>query len=121
MLFRSNFSDTLMRDGLPFRIPDNRAGMKWSRITAHGWFSYEIKVKPNADNQICVVMDGYGGQLDVKIVLGDQEHIISEAISGKKEYRFSYHESNGCDTARIRVEKTTGNVPCIYTISVLKG
>ncbi len=116
-----NFSDTLMRDGLPCRIPDNRAGMEWSRITAHGWFSYEVKVTSNADNTICMVMDGYGGQLDVKIIIGEEEHVLSEAVSGKKEFRFNYLETAGKNTVRIRVEKTTGNVPCIFTISVLKG
>lgn len=115
-----NFSDTLMRGGETFRIPGNMRGMKWSRITAHGWFSYEIKVKPNADNRIKLVIEGTNGQIDAKITIGDWEQTISETAEGKKEIELIYPESAGCDTARIRIDKITGNVPCVFSIQVMK-
>lgn len=115
-----NFSDTLMRDGESFRIPGNMRGMQWSRITAHGWFSYEVKVTPNADNRIRLVIEGTNDQIDAKVTIGAQEYILSEAAKGKKEIELIYTEAAGCDTARIRIDKITGNVPCVFQILVMK-
>ncbi len=115
-----NFSDTLMRGGEPFRIPGNMRGMQWSRITAHGWFSYEIKVTPNAVNRIKLVIEGMNNQIDAKVTIGDQEYVISEAAEGKKEIELLYTESAGCDVTRIRIDKITGNVPCVFRIQVMK-
>ena len=115
-----NFSDTLMRDGEPFRIPGNMRGMQWSRITAHGWFSYEVKVTPNADNRIKLNIEGTNGKIDAKITIGDWEHLISEDADGRTEIELIYPERSGSDTARIRIDKITGNVPCVFSIQVMK-
>lgn len=115
-----NFSDTLMRGGEPFRIPGNMKGMQWSRITAHGWFSYEVKVTPNADNRIKLLIEGTNNQIDAKVTIGAQEYILSEAAEGKKEIELIYTETSGCETARIRIDKITGNVPCVFRILVMK-
>ena len=115
-----NFSDTLMRDGEPFRIPGNMRGMQWSRITAHGWFSYEVKVKPNAENRIKLLIEGTNGQIDAKVTIGDQEQTISKAAEGKQEIELTYAEKAGNDTVRIRIDKITGNVPCVFRIQVMK-
>ena len=99
-----NFSDTLMRGGEPFRIPGNMRGMQWSRITAHGWFSYEVKVTPNAENRIKLVIEGTNNQIDAKITIGDCEYLLSEAAKGQKEIELV----------------SMINVPCVFRILVMK-
>lgn len=47
-----NFSDTLLLDGELVRMPENKEGMKWSTIVAHGWFSYQLKLKPGQQNVV---------------------------------------------------------------------
>ena len=79
-----NFSDTLVMDGELCRIPGNRRGMEWSSINAHGWFSYELRVSPQKENRICVVIGSAGDQLDVKITVGEEEFVIREKACGKK-------------------------------------
>lgn len=115
-----NFSDTLMRGGEPFRIPGNMRGMQWSRITAYGWFSYEIKVQPNTDNRIKLAIEGNNSKIDAKITISDQEYTISETAEGRKEFELIYQERDGNDTARIRFDKISGNVPCVFNIQVMK-
>lgn len=115
-----NFSDTFTRNGAPCRIPGNMRGMQWSRITAHGWFSYEIKVTPNADNRIKLAIEGSNAKIDAKISIGDWEQVISESAEGRKEIELVYPERAGCDAARIRIDKISGNVPCVFSIQVMK-
>lgn len=113
-----NFSDTLIVDGELCRIPGNRRGMGWSSINAHGWFSYELKVKPQADNQISVVMGSAGETLDVRVTIRETEYEIHENVSEKKKFTFDYAAGKDCGTVRIRFDKISGNTPCVYMITV---
>ena len=112
-----NFSDTLLRDGELCRIPGNARGAEWSMIKAHGWFSYEVKVKPNADNKITVKFSSFTDTLDVKLTIGETEYKISEPISGKREMTFNYRSGKE-GAVRIRFDKISGNTPCVYNVKV---
>ena len=113
-----NFSDVLVRGGALCRIAGNYRGTQWSTINAHGWFSYEILVKPNAQNVILVSMEGMREDMDVRVCIGTQEYVISEKKVGRKEYSFRYSEREGKSCTRIRFEKISGNTPCVFTIKV---
>lgn len=111
-----NFSDTrLHNDGL-CRIPGNNAGARWSAINAYGWFSYSMLVKPNSENTIKIVLGSLDKQLDIAIRIGDEEHIIREDINGKREFVFSWLETKGDTSVRIRFDKISKHVPCVYMI-----
>ena len=112
-----NFSDTLILDGQLVRIPGNRNGMKWSTINAHGWFSYELTVKPNTQNQIEIVLGSNTPNIDVKITLGEEEQIIKQTSDGKKSVILNY-TADKCDKVRIRFDRISANTPCIYLIKV---
>ena len=111
-----NFSDTLIIDNELCRIPGNRKGMKWATINAHGWFSYEVKVKEGA-NQIEILAGASGETLDVKITVGDSEYEIREKLDGKKTITLPY-TANKENAVRIRFDRLSGSTPCIYTIKV---
>ncbi|MBQ7236167.1 MAG: hypothetical protein IJX03_03295 [Clostridia bacterium] len=113
-----NFSDTLLIDGELMRICGNRKGMKWSTINAHGWFSYEVKIKPNTENKIVVVAGSSTESIDVKVTVADKEYIIKEKADGKKEFTFNYTAANE-NFLRIRFDRISGNTPCIYFIKVI--
>lgn len=113
-----NFSDTLMQDGKLCRIPGSLRGMGWCSVNAHGWFSYEVTVEPNAKNVIRILMGSSGEQLDVSIDIGGQKHTIHETIEGSKEYVFGYYETCGGDAVRIRFDKVSGYTPCVFWIKV---
>lgn len=115
-----NFSDTLVRDGALCRIPGNKRGMEWSSINAHGWFSYEVKVKPLAQNEIHIVMGSIGEMLEVRVIIGEKEYEIREKICGCKELIFPYAAGEGCNGVRIRFDKISGYTPCVLVIKVNK-
>lgn len=114
-----NFSDTLLIDGELVRIPGNRKGLEWSMISAHGWFSYELKIKPNQENVIKILVGSHTDRLDMKVIIGEQEKSVKEQIIGKKELTFHYSARDTQETVRIRIEKISGNMPYIYTIKAM--
>ncbi len=111
-----NYSDTLIIDGALCRIPGNSKGMQWSSINAHGWFSYQLRMKPNAENLVKIVMGSTGNELDVCITLDGKKHVIHEAISGKKEFVISHIAES--DSVNIQFDKISRNTPFIYSIAV---
>jgi len=112
-----NFSDSIIKDGKMFRIPGNRKGLEWSSINAHGWFSYELSVKPETENTIRVAAGSLSGNLNMKITIDDKEYVISETDAYEKELSFSYVADKN-NKVRIRFDKTSADMPFIYTISV---
>lgn len=115
-----NFSDTLVHGRALCRIPGSLRGMHWCSINAHGWFSYLIRVKSCAENEIRILMDSVGEELDVRITVGETEYEIREKHAVRKEFRLLYREEAGKDLVRIRFDKISGYTPCIFTIKVAK-
>ena len=113
-----NFSDTIFVDEELVRICGNRNGLAWSLINAHGWFSYEINVKENAENVIEIVCGTSGETLDLKITIGDKEVIFGEKIEGKKLITIPYAAKAGENTVTIRFDRLSGSTPYAYTIKV---
>lgn len=113
-----NFSDTLIYENKLCRIPGNIKGLKWSGINAHGWFSYEIKVKPNSENVISILCGSVNGKLDAKITIDGNKKEICEEITGKKLLTFNYLEKEGKEKVEIRIDKISANVPLVFSIRV---
>ncbi len=116
-----NFSDTLVRDEALCRIPGNKRGMEWSSINAHGWFSYEVKVKPQAEHEIHIVMGSVAEMLEVRVTIGEEEYEIHEQVCGRKALNFPYTAEEGCNAVRIRFDKVSGYTPYVFTIKVVEG
>ena len=114
-----NFSDTLVRDGVLCRIPGNKRGMEWSSINAHGWFSYELKVKPMTEHEIYIVMGSIGERLEARITIGEKEYEVRETVCGCKGLKFPYTAEEGCNSVRIRFDKISGYTPCVFMITVV--
>lgn len=87
-----NFSDALVLNDELCRIPGNKKGLKWSGINAHGWFSYEIKCKPNALNKIKILFGSTANTLDVKISIDGVLYEVHECIDNKKWIDIDYVE-----------------------------
>ncbi len=113
-----NFSDTyIYEDGL-CRIPGTNRGKAFSTVNAHGWFSYEIKVKPNTVNEIVVVAKGSDGCLDFSVEIDGKTTVVKQKTNELTEIPVSFTEENGKDKVRIRIDRITGNTPYIYQIKV---
>lgn len=119
-----NFSDTLINNGKLCRIPGNNKGVNWSRINAHGWFSYEIKIKPNEKNIIMLEVGSLGDYIDFKVAIEDERYEFSKKNTGDEMFMINFNETRGKDKVRIRVDRISSYTPLIYKIlvnDVVKG
>ena len=114
-----NFSDTLIVEDSLCRIPGNKKGLEWSAINAHGWFSYQIKCKPYAKNNVKVLCGSKSSFLDVNITIDGALQEIHQQINGKEWIAFNYIENQGKDSIEIRFDKISANVPLIFKIEVM--
>ena len=115
-----NFSDTFVRDGALCRIPGNKRGMEWSSIKAHGWFSYEVEVKPLTEHEIHIVMGSIGEQLEIRVTIGDETYEICEKACGRKEFIIHYTAGAECNAVMIRFDKISEYTPCVFVIKINK-
>lgn len=115
-----NFSDTFAHNGAICRIPGDIRGAKWCSINAHGWFSYEMAVKPGAVNTFIIEAEGYDGEMDTLVTIGDTEYEIHEKTTDKIEISLSYTAPEDESVVRIRFDKLSGHTPCVYSIRVTK-
>ncbi len=115
-----NFSDTMIHQGSICRIPGSLRGRGWCSVNAHGWFSYEIEVTPNAENQIEIEMGSLDETLDVSVDIAGENHVVQDCTEAKQTYRFIYTERKGEDRVRIGFHKMSATLPCIFTIKVRK-
>lgn len=111
-----NFSDTYVFEDGVCRIPGTNKGKDWSTVNAHGWFSYEINVKPNEENEITVVAKGSDGRLDMGVEIEGERTVVSENADGKKEIAIRYFAKE--KIARIRIDRTSAYTPFVYEIKV---
>ncbi len=113
-----NFSDTyVMEDGL-CRIPGAYRGKDFSVVNAHGWFSFELKVKPNQENTIVLLAKGSNGKLEFNVTIDGAQTKIRESVAEKHAVTLSYHaKDNGY--IRLRIDRVSENLPYFYAIKVL--
>ncbi len=113
-----NFSDTYLREGGFCRIPGTNRGKNFSTVNAHGWFSYEMKQKPNSVNTLTVVVEGTEGNIDFKLTVGEDSVEIKEQRDGIAEFEFDFEETEGKDTVRIRLDRISGYTPYFYELKI---
>ena len=111
-----NFSDTLILEHGLCRIAGTLRGANFSRVNAHGWFGYTVKIKPYAKNLFRVKAGSLTGQTHLQFTYGDQKAEICG--DGVKEYLFAYDETEGKDTLYIRFDRASAHTPCVYSIVV---
>lgn len=113
-----NFSDTYIKPDGICRIPGTYRGKAFSTVNTHGWFSYEIRVRPSSANQVIVSAAGNEGHIDFDLTIGSSRHEIRDLSPHRKDYGFHFHTGNE-DTLRIRIDRATSYTPFIYELRVL--
>jgi len=113
-----NFSDTYLRPDGICRIPGTYRGKSFSTVNAHGWFSYELKVKPGVLNTLIVTANGSEGHIDFDLTIGECTHEVRTLSPEKTEFAFTFHPGEA-ESIRVRIDRITGHTPFIYEIKVL--
>ena len=116
-----NFSDTLVHDGVLCRIPGHmrREGNSIkSMINAHGWFSYEIKVRPGEENEIVITAGGYDDRVDMRVTVGETVYDFN-GDGSFNDYRISYRAKGDECAVRIRIDRISPDAPIVKSIKVI--
>lgn len=111
-----NFSDTYILDDGVCRIPGTNRGRGFSTINTHGWFSYEISVQKDKENEIEIVAKGSDGQLDMSVEIDGVKTEIRQSADGKTSVNLRHFAK--ANTARIRIDRISANTPFVYQIKV---
>ncbi|MBQ9781650.1 MAG: hypothetical protein IJW26_00535 [Clostridia bacterium] len=114
-----NFSDTFITEKGVYRIAGSGRGQAWSMVNAHGWFSYDVKVKPNQNNKIIVTFGSSSSELDVKVSLNGKQVVINKTIVEQEDIVFDYLAGDS-DLLTIRFDRMSKNTPRVYQIKVQK-
>ena len=113
-----NFSDTYILDDGVCRIPGTYRGKAFSTVNAHGWFSYEVRVRPHSANTLLVAASGSEGHVDFNVTVAGQTFAVRDDAKGKKEYAFRF-DAGAEDAVRVRFDRASGYTPFIYTVKIL--
>ncbi len=114
-----NFSDTMLIDGRLCRIPGNRRGAEWSQINGHGWFSYEVKIRPNSKNVLVLELGSLTERLDISVTAMDKTFTVKEKSPvGVKKYEFEIDNPTENDIMRVRIDRISPYTPQIYSIKI---
>ncbi len=113
-----NFSDSYLFSDGECRIPGTYRGKAFSAVKAHGWFRYEIAVKPNAENEILITAKGLEGHVDFSVEIDGEKTIIKKQADGKVEVSIPFTEKCGKKSVHIRIDRITEHTPFIYLIKV---
>jgi hypothetical protein len=115
-----NFSSSLTRKEGICRIAGSPRGKAWSVVKAHGWFSYKLRVRPNAENTIIVTAGGWDSDsVDLSVTVNDEKTTFNEKADGKLALTVKYRETLGEELVTVRIDRTTENAPVVYIIEVL--
>ncbi len=114
-----NFSSSHTFDDGVCRLAGSARGKAWSVVKAHGWFSYDLRVKPNAENTITVTARGWDSDnVDFSVTVGDEKTVCRKVSAEKTEFTVKYTEREGRDKMTVRFDRITEFAPVIYTVEV---
>ncbi len=113
-----NFSGALtMTDG-PCRTAGSERGSMWSTVKAHGWFSYEMKVRPGVENTIVIEGKGQDGNLSIDLTIDGEMTRHSASGEGLVKIAHSFTAKPGVDKVTVRIDRNSSSLPFIYSIVI---
>ena len=113
-----NFSGALtMPDGC-CRTAGSERGSMWSVVKAHGWFSYEMKVKPGVENTITVNGKGERGLLSIDLSIDGDTTIHEASGEGILSIERKFTPAEGVDKVTVRIDRNSTSLPFIYSIMI---
>ncbi len=111
-----NFSGALTLDDGNCRTAGSERGAYWSMLNAHGWFSYDMKVRPNAENTLIIRGKGDNGTLSIDVTIDGEMTRHSVEGEGIVEIARAFTPQNGTDTVTVRIDRNSKSLPFIYTV-----
>ncbi len=118
MKCETNFSGALTLDDGNCRTAGSERGSYWSMLNAHGWFSYDMKVRPNAENTLIVRGKGDTGTLSIDITIDGEMTRHSVTGDGILEISKTFTPAKDAETVTVRIDRNSKALPFIYTLMI---
>lgn len=112
-----NFSGALTYADGVCRTAGSERGSYWSMLKAHGWFSYDMKVKEGTENTIIITGKGEDGVLSFDLDIDGEKtrHSVSGEGILTVEHRFT--PKAGTNKVTVRIDRCR-SLPFIYTLMI---
>lgn len=114
-----NFSGALTLDDGNCRTAGSERGAFWSVLKAHGWFSYDMKVKPNAENTIVIRGKGHNGTFSIDVDIDGDMTRHSVTGDGILEISRTFTPKKDVETVTVRIDRNSESLPFVYSIMML--
>jgi hypothetical protein len=111
-----NFSGALTLDDGNCRTAGSERGAYWSVLKAHGWFCYDMKVKPNAENTLVVRGKGHTGTFSIDISIDGTVTRHSITGNGILEIARTFTPGKDTETVTVRIDRNSESLPFVYTL-----
>ena len=114
-----NFSGALTLTDGPCRTAGSERGAMWSTVKGHGWFSYEMKVKPGVENTLVIEGTGHGGTLSLDVTIdGGEMAVYSKTGEGHLFIEHKFTPAEGKDKVTVRLDRNSEFLPFIYSMMI---
>ena len=114
-----NFSSSHTRPEGVCRLAGSSRGKAWSVIKAHGWFSYELKLRPGCENLITVNAAGWDSSaVDLAVTVNGNRQEFRTTADGIAPITIRYTAKEDEGTATVRIDRITENMPIVFSITV---
>lgn len=111
-----NFSAALTLDDGNCRTAGSERGSFWSVLKAHGWFSYDLKVRPNQENTLVVRGKGHNGTFSIDIVVDGDMTRHSVTGDGILEIARAFTPGKDVQTVTVKIERNSESLPFVYSL-----
>lgn len=113
-----NFSGALTLDDGNCRTAGSERGAFWSVLKAHGWFSYDMKVKPNEENTVIIRGKGHTGTFSIDVAIDGDMTRHSVTGDGILEISRTFTPNKDVDTVTIRIDRNSESLPFVYSVMI---
>lgn len=118
MQHEHNFSGALTLDDGNCRTAGSQRGTFWSVLKSHGWFSYEMKVKPNEENILVVSGKGQTGLFSIDITVDGDTTRHSITGDGILELSRTFTPNKDVETVTVKIERNSDSLPFVYSLAI---
>jgi hypothetical protein len=113
-----NFSGALTMPDGSCRTAGSQRGSMWSTVKGHGWFSYEMKVKPGVENTLIIEGKGAEGIFSLDVEIEGEMTIHSASGEGMQTITRTFTPKTDSDTVVVRVDRNSAYLPFIYSMMI---
>ncbi len=114
-----NFSSAVCLPEGICRSAGSTMGKKWSVLKAHGWVSYDMKVRPGVENTLVISGKGQDGPFSFNLDVDGQTSRVLLEGEGFLEHVYKFTPGAEAKQVTVRIDRNSDVMPYIHTLKML--